>query len=185
MDLALISLLPWWVGHRLRSSPRATKSRRRAKTPLADLPEGGWPAVLFSARDRLLSVRSSRRKQTASGLREVVSDVHDPGTPETEAAKAARQTPETYELRTPQHRSAEGPQRSSRQPHTDADDLHPIDYGTRQRRSHELDPAGATAALSEKEQKDRAATNVSTVRRLRCLVQIGPGRSPSCSSFPA
>ena len=125
----------------------APPRRDRAKPPLAALPEDEWPAVLFSARDRLLSVRSSRRKQAANGLREVVGDVHDLGTPETEAGKAARQTPETYELRTPQYPSAEGPSRSSREPHPDSDDLHPIDYDTRQERGHELDPQDEPAAL--------------------------------------
>ena len=81
----------------------APPRRDRANPPSADLPEDGWPAVLFSARERLLSVRSSRRKQAASGLREVLGDVHDLGTPETEAAKAARQTHEAYEWGTPQH----------------------------------------------------------------------------------
>ena len=78
--------------------------RDRAKPPLADLPEDEWPAVLFTARDRLSSVRSSRRRQAASGLREDVGDVYDLGTPEAEA-KAAGQTPETYELRTPRYPS--------------------------------------------------------------------------------
>ena len=79
--------------------PSALPRRDRANRPSADLPEDGWPAVLFSARERLLSVRS-RRKQAASGLREVLGDVHDLGTPETEAAKAARQTHEAYERAT-------------------------------------------------------------------------------------
>ena len=85
----------------------APPRRERANRPLAALPEDGWPAVLFSARERLLSVRSSQRRQTASGLREGVGDGHGPGTPETAAAKTARQTPETYELRTPQPAWAE------------------------------------------------------------------------------
>jgi class 3 adenylate cyclase len=127
-------------------APSAPPGRDRANPPSADLPEDGWPAVLFSARDRLLSVRSSRRKQAASGLREVVGDVHDLGTPETEAAKAARQT-EAYELGTPQYPSAEEPSRSSREPHPDSDDLHSIDYGTRQQRGHELEPKDEPAAL--------------------------------------
>jgi class 3 adenylate cyclase len=98
----------------------APPRRDRAKPPLGNLPEDGWPAVLFSARDRLLSVRSSRRKQAASGLREA-------------AAKATRQAPETYELGTQQY--AEGPE-----PHPDSDDLHPIEYRRRHQSGHELDP---------------------------------------------
>ena len=124
----------------------APPRRDGAKTSSADLPEDGWPAVLFSARDRLLSVRSSRRKQAASGLREVVGEVHDLRTPENEA-KAARQTPETCELRTPQYPSTEGPSRSSREPHPDSDDLHSIEYGTRQQRGHELEPKDEPVAL--------------------------------------
>jgi hypothetical protein len=79
--------------------------------------------VLFSARDRLLSVRSSRRTGAASGFREAV-DEYALRTPETEAAKAARQP-----------RYAEG-----REPLLDADVLHPIDYGRRHQLGHELDP---------------------------------------------
>jgi hypothetical protein len=118
----------------------APPRRDRPNPPSADLSEDGWPAVLFSARERLLSVRSSRRKQAASGLREVLGDVHDLGTPENETAKAARQTHEAYELGTPQYPSAEEPSRSSREPHPDSDDLHSTDYGTRQQRGHELEP---------------------------------------------
>ena len=138
----------------------APPRRSHANPPSADLPEDGWPAVLFSARERLLSVRSSRRKQAASGLREVLGDVHDLGTPV--AAKAARQGRETYELRAPQDPSAEEPSRSSREL-LDPDDLHSIDYGTRQQRDHELEPRDEPVALPahtltapevEEEQKD-------------------------------
>jgi class 3 adenylate cyclase len=144
--------------------PSAPPRRDRPNPPSADLPEDGWPAVLFSARERLLSVRSSRRKQAASGLREVIGDVHDLGTPENETAKAARQTHEAYELGTPQYPSAEEPSRSSREPHPDSDDLHSIDYGRRQQRGHELEPKdepvaipaqdALTAPETEEEQKD-------------------------------
>ena len=143
--------------------PSAPPRRDRPNPPSADLPEDVWPAVLFSARERLLSVRSSRRKQAASGLREVVGDVHDLGTPENQPAKAARQTHEAYELGTPQYPSAEEPSRSSREPHPDSDDLHSIDYGTRQQRGHELEPKyepeafpahTLTAPEVEEEQKD-------------------------------
>jgi class 3 adenylate cyclase len=142
----------------------APPRRDRPNPPSADLPEDGWPAVLFSARERLLSVPSSRRKQAASGLREVLGDVYDLGTPENEPAKAARQTHEAYELGTPQYPSAEEPSRSSREPHPDSDDLHSIDYGARQQRGHELEPKDEPVALPaqdaltasevEEEQKD-------------------------------
>ncbi|HJY50843.1 MAG TPA: SAM domain-containing protein [Stellaceae bacterium] len=140
----------------------APPRRERANRPLAALPEDGWPAVLFSARERLLSVRSSQRRQTASGLREGVGvgDGHGPGTPETAAAKTARQTPETYELITPQSAWA----KPSSEPRSDADDLQPIDYDTRQQCGLELDPEDEPATLPaqdtlrapevEEEQKD-------------------------------
>jgi hypothetical protein len=113
--------------------------------------------VLFSARDRLLSVRSSRRKQAVNGLRELVGDVHDLGTLETEAGKTARQAPEKYNLTTPQYPSAEGSSRSSRELHPDADDSDPIDYRG-QERDHELDSQDELPLLkapeAEEEQKD-------------------------------
>jgi class 3 adenylate cyclase len=141
----------------------APPRRDRHNPPSADLLEDGWPAVLFSARERLLSVRSSRRKQAASGLREILGDVNDLGTPETEPVRAARQT-EAYELGTPQDLSAEEPSRSSREPHPDSDDLRSTDYGTRQQRGRELEPKDEPVALPaqdaltasevEEEQKD-------------------------------
>jgi hypothetical protein len=125
---------------------------------LTNLPEDEWPAVLFSARDRLLSVRSSRRTQAASGSREVVGDVADPGTPGTAGTKAARQP-----FGTPQY--AEG-----REPHPD--DFHPIDDGVRHRRRHELDqqdelPAQDTldAPELEKEQTDPSKPRTRAVSR--------------------
>ena len=45
--------------------PSAPPKRDRPNPPSADLPEDVWPAVLFSARERLLNVRS-RRKQAVS-----------------------------------------------------------------------------------------------------------------------
>ena len=123
--------------------------RRDANPPSADLTGDGWPAVLFSARDRLLSVRSARRRQAASDRRDV-SDVQDLGTPETDAAKAADPTGEAFELgKTPQYGSAEEPPRFLRGPHPDPGDLHSIDYGTQQQRCHKLasDPDDESAAL--------------------------------------
>jgi hypothetical protein len=154
----------------------APPRRDRARPPSTNLPEDEWPAVLFSARDRLLSVRSSRRTQAASGFREVVGDVTDLGTPETAATKDARQPPETYELGTPQY--AEG-----REPHPD--DLHPIDYGRRHQRGHELDPQDELPAQDtleapevEEKQKDpskprtRAVSRPNWSRRLPKLLII-------------
>ena len=133
-------------GAQVASPPR----RDRARPPSTPLPEDEWPAVLFSARDRLLSVRSSRRKQAVNGLREVVGDAHDLGTLETEAGKAARQAPERYNLKTPQYRLTEGSSPSSHEPR-------PIDYRG-QERDHELDSQNELPALeapeAEEEQKD-------------------------------
>jgi hypothetical protein len=106
--------------------------------------------VLLSARDRLLSVRSSRKKQAVNGLREVVGDIHDLGTTETEAGKAARQAPETYQLRTPQYPLVEGSSRSSRELYPDADDSDPVDYRG-QERDHELDSQDELPALKAPE----------------------------------
>jgi class 3 adenylate cyclase len=135
----------------------ALPRRDRARPPSTPLPEDEWPAVLFSARDRLLSVRSSRKKQAVNGLREVVGDIHDLGTTETEAGKAARQAPETYQLRTPQYPLVEGSSRSSRELYPDADDSDPVDYRG-QERDHELDSQDELPALkapeAEEEQKD-------------------------------
>jgi class 3 adenylate cyclase len=135
----------------------ALPRRDRARPPSTPLPEDEWPAVLFSARDRLLSVRSSRKKQAVNGLRELVGDIHDLGTTETEAGKAARQAPEKYNLRTPQYPSAEGSSQSSRELHPDADDSDPIDYRG-QERDHELDSEDELPLLkapeAEEEQKD-------------------------------
>jgi hypothetical protein len=131
----------------------------RSKPPSTDLPEDEWPAVLFSAHDRLLSVRSSRRRQAASGFRGDFGDVHDVGAPETDA-KAPGDTPETYQL-TSRYRSAEGRSRPSSEAHPDVDDLLSLGYRTRQEQSHELDPQDESGALPapevEEEQKDQSS----------------------------
>ena len=53
--------------------------RDRSSPPPADLPRAGWTAVLPSARERLLSGRSSLKKQGVKGFRDVVGEVHDLG----------------------------------------------------------------------------------------------------------
>ncbi len=113
--------------------------RDRTNSPSADLPGRGWPAVLSSARDRLLSGRSSLRNQRVKGLRDVARGVHDPDTVTTEAAKAARQTREAYEPEAPQYPLAEESARSSHnfEPLLDPQDLNPVDYDTRQERDYE------------------------------------------------
>jgi class 3 adenylate cyclase len=131
----------------------------RTQASSTDLPEDGWPAVLFSARDRLLSVRSSRRRQAASGFRGDFGDVHDVGAPATDA-KAPGDAPETYHLM-PRYRSAEGRSRSSSEPHPDVEDLLSLDYRARREQSHELDcpdgPGALPAPEVEEEQKDQSS----------------------------
>jgi hypothetical protein len=58
----------------------------------ADMPEGGWPAVLLS--EQLLSGWSSLEKQAVKGFRDVVREVHDFGA---ETAPAAQTTPQSRE----------------------------------------------------------------------------------------
>ena len=60
----------------------------------ADMPEGGWPAVLLDAREQLLSGWSSLEKQAVKGFRDVVREVHDFGA---ETAQAAQTTPQSRE----------------------------------------------------------------------------------------
>jgi class 3 adenylate cyclase len=136
-------------------------SSRRATPPSADLPGSGWPAVLFSARDRLLSAQSSLRKQTVDGLRDVVGAVDDLNTLTTGAAKAARHR-RAYEPEAPRYSPAEEPARSSREPDFDPHDLNSVDYDTQQKRSHEpayepedLPPSPTVTGLSEEEENEQ------------------------------
>ena len=77
--------------------------RDRSSPPPADLPRAGWTAVLPSARERLLSGRSSLKKQGVKGFRDVVGEVHDLGAATAKAAQTARQTREAFEPEAPQY----------------------------------------------------------------------------------
>jgi hypothetical protein len=66
-----------------------------ARPATADMPEGGWPAVLLDAREQLLSGRSSLEK--LKGFRDVVREVHDFGTVPPRALQAAPPTREAYQ----------------------------------------------------------------------------------------
>jgi hypothetical protein len=96
-----------------RSDPRATAPP--ANPPPTDVPQ---TAVLPSARDLLLSARSSLRKQG-------------------KAAQTARHAREAYEAEAPQYPPAQEPAAPSQrfEPHLDAEDVNSLDYDTRQERN--------------------------------------------------
>jgi hypothetical protein len=96
-----------------RSDPRATAPP--ANPPPTDVPQ---TAVLPSARDLLLSARSSLRKQG-------------------KAAQTARHAREAYEAEAPQYPPAQEPAAPSQrfEPHLGAEDVNSLDYDTRQERN--------------------------------------------------
>jgi hypothetical protein len=96
-----------------RSDPRATAPP--ANPPPTDVPR---TAVLPSARDLLLSARSSLKKQG-------------------KAAQTARHAREAYEAEAPQYPPAQEPAAPSQrfEPHLDAEDVNSLDYDTRQERN--------------------------------------------------
>ena len=96
-----------------RSDPRATAPP--ANPPPTDVPQ---TAVLPSARDLLLSARSSLIKQG-------------------KAAQTARHAREAYEAEAPQYPPAQEPAAPSQrfEPHLDAEDVNSLDYDTRQERN--------------------------------------------------
>jgi SAM domain (Sterile alpha motif) len=71
--------------------------RNEARPATADMPEGGWPAVLLDAREQLLSGRSSLERRSVKGFRDIVREVHDFGTVPPRALQAAPPTREAYE----------------------------------------------------------------------------------------
>ena len=109
--------------------------RDRAKPPAADLPGAGSP----SARERLLSGRSSLKRKAVKGSRDVAGEVRDLGAVTDKAARAARQTREAYELKAPQNPPAKEPAASSHrfEPHLPQKHLNSVDYDTRQERDLE------------------------------------------------
>jgi hypothetical protein len=88
------------------SAQVASKSprRRRAEPPPAGLLGAGGSAVLPTAREQLLSGRSSRkRKAIKGGSRDVVRDVPDLGATTAKATQTARQARQPYEPEAPQY----------------------------------------------------------------------------------
>src|SRR4029077_15664952 len=113
--------------------------RDRSSPPPADLPRAGWTAVLPSARERLLSGRSSLKKQGVKGFRDVVGEVHDLGAATAKAAQAARHTREAFEPEAPQYPPEEPSAPSHRfEPEFDPEELNSVEYDTR---SRDLEPA--------------------------------------------
>jgi len=113
--------------------------RDRSSPPPADLPRAGWTAVLPSARERLLSGRSSLKKQGVKGFRDVVGEVHDLGAATAKAAQTARHTREAFEPEAPQYPPEEPSAPSHRfEPEFDPEELNSVEYDTRQR---DLEPA--------------------------------------------
>ena len=68
--------------------------RDDADSAPADMPEGGWSAVLLDAREQLWSGWSSLEKQAVKGFRDVVREVH---AFDAETAPAAQTTPQSRE----------------------------------------------------------------------------------------
>jgi hypothetical protein len=109
--------------------------RDRSNPPPADLPRSGWTAVLPSARERLLSGRSSLKKQGVKGFRDVVGEVHDLGAATAKAAQTARQTREAFEPEAPRYPAPEEPSAPAHrfEPEFDSEELNSVDYDTRRR----------------------------------------------------
>ena len=95
--------------------------------------------MLPSARERLLSGRSSLKKQGVKGFRDVVGEVHDLGAATAKAAQTARHTREAFEPEAPQYPPEEPSAPSHRfEPEFDPEELNSVEYDTRQR---DLEPA--------------------------------------------
>jgi hypothetical protein len=95
-----------------------------ANPATADMPEGGWPAVLLDAREQLLSARSSLEKQSVNGFRDIVREVHDFGTVPARALQAAPSTRKAY-------------QEDAIEPVIDRDDSYWFELDTPQQRDRE------------------------------------------------
>ena len=113
--------------------------RDRNNAPPPDLPRAGWTAVLPSARERLLSGRSSLKKQGVKGFRDVVGEVHDLGAATAKAAQTARQTREAYEPEAPQYTPDDSPSPPHRfEPQFEQEDLNSVEYDAHE---HDFEPA--------------------------------------------
>ena len=110
----------------------ASKSppRRRAKPPPAGLLGASGSAVLPTAREQLLSGRSSRKRKAINGSRDIVRDMPDLGATPAKATQTARQVRQPYEPEAPQYPAAKE--------YLDTHD-YSGDYATRQER--DLEPA--------------------------------------------
>ena len=110
----------------------ASKSppRRRAKPPPAGLLGASGSAVLPTAREQLLSGRSSRKRKAIKGSRDIVRDMPDLGATPAKATQTARQVRQPYEPEAPQYPAAKE--------YLDTHD-YSGDYATRQER--DLEPA--------------------------------------------
>ena len=168
--------------------------RRDRPTPSwDDVPGAESSPLLFSARERLVSTRSSTKQQAVRPLR--VSDVQEVGPAVIEAAKAARQTGDANEPETPRHQAAEEPAQFSREAHATRSDLDSNDDNTQQLRGHEpayeqedepVVPHRGTRAQRQRSRTTQGGgANSPTRRRLHCRVQIGPCLYLACSWFPA
>ena len=87
------------------SAQVASKSprRHRADPPPAGPLGAGGSAVLLTAREQLLSGRSSRKRKAVKGSRDVVRDVPDLGATTAKSTQSARQVRHPYEPEAPQY----------------------------------------------------------------------------------
>ena len=111
---------------------RASEAPRwdRKNPPPTDMPRPGW--TVPSARERLLSSRSSLRKRGVKDFGDVVGEV---GAASAKATQTARQTREAYEPEAPPNASGDSPSPSPR--FEPPEDLNSVDYHTRE---HYLEP---------------------------------------------
>ena len=111
---------------------RASEAPRRDRNnpPPTDLPRAGW--TVPSARERLLSSRSSLKKRGVKDFGDVVGEV---GAATAKATQTARQTREAYEPEAPPNASKDSPSPSHR--FEPPEDVNSVDYHTRE---HDLEP---------------------------------------------
>ncbi len=111
---------------------RASEAPRRDRNnpPPTDLPRAGW--TVPSARERLLSSRSSLKKRGVKDFGDVVGEV---GAASAKATQTARQTREAYEPEAPPNASEDSPSLSHL--FEPPEDLNSVDYHTRE---HDLEP---------------------------------------------
>jgi hypothetical protein len=156
-------------GAQVRRASGAPRWERANPSP-ADLPRAEWSAVLPSARDRLLSGRSSLKKQ---GVK---------------AAQTARHAREAYEAEALQILPAQEPAAPSQrfELNLDAEDINSVDYDTRRERNfepaYELDdeqpvasPSPRSAALEEEYEVKRPPLSYGGSARLLVVLIILAG----------